>query len=121
MGECSAMKESMPLLLVEALDASDREVAHRHIETCAECAKEWAAYRDTWTLMGDVPTLEVPPRVRERFLAQIGYAETAAASNVVPMHRRPVTKWLAQAAAVVILVGGSYYAGHRTAPVTLAP
>src|SRR5436309_2385674 len=54
MGECSAMRESMPLLLVEALDASSREAAHQHIETCAECAKEWAAYRDTWALMADV-------------------------------------------------------------------
>lgn len=115
------MRESMPLLLVEALDASNREAAHRHIETCAECAKEWAGYRDTWALMADVPTLEVPPRVRERFLAEIGYAETQATPNVVAMRRRPAARWLAQAAAVIILAGGSYYVGHRTAPVHLAP
>jgi len=116
------MRESMPLLLVEALDASSRESAHQHIETCADCAKEWAAYRDTWARMGDVPELEVPPRVRERFLAQIAPAQTAAApSNVVPMRRRREVRWLAQAAAVVLMVGGSWYAGHRTAPVQLAP
>src|SRR4051794_21996383 len=121
MGECSEMRESMPLLLVEALDASNREAAHRHIETCAECAKEWAGYRDTWALMADVPTLEVPSRIKERFLAQIGYVETPVASNVVQLHRRPAAKWLAQAAAVVLLAGGSYFVGHRTAPVQLAP
>ena len=113
------MRESMPLLLVEALDASDREATHRHIESCAACAEEWAAQRETWRLMGDVPVVEVPSRVRDRFLAEVGVP--AVAPNVVPFHRRPATRWLAQAAAVVVLVGGSYYAGHRTAPVQLAP
>jgi HEAT repeat protein len=115
------MRESMPLLLVEALDASNREAAHQHIETCADCAKEWAAYRETWAVMGSVPVLDVPARVRERFLAQAGIAESSLLSNVVRMRRRPAARWLAQAAAVVVLVGGSYYAGHRTAPVRLAP
>ena len=107
----------MPLLLVEALDAPHREATHRHIESCDACAEEWAAYRETWKLMGDVPTLEVPPRVREKLLAQVMPAETAP--NVVPFHRRREVRWLAQAAGVAILVGGSYFAGHRTAPVRL--
>jgi HEAT repeat protein len=42
--------------------------------------------------------------------------------NVVPFRRRPAAKWLAQAAAVVIVAGGSYFAGHRTlAPRALPP
>ena len=111
------MRESMPLLLVEALDAPRREATHRHIETCAACAEEWAAYRDTWKLMGDVPTLDVPLRVREKFLAQVMPA--AVAPNVVRFHRRREVRWFAQAAAVAVLVGGSYFLGHTTAPVRL--
>jgi HEAT repeat protein len=107
----------MPLLLVEALDGAHRETTHRHIESCAACAEEWAAYRDTWKLMGDVPTLDVPARVREKFLAEV--MPVAQAPNVVPFHRRREVRWFAQAAAVAVLVGGSYFAGHRTAPVRL--
>jgi len=113
------MRESMPLLLVEALDPSDREATHRHIESCAACAEEWAACRDTWKLMGELPVVEVPARVRQQFLSQV--LRAPAEGNVVPLHRRREMRWFAQAAAVVLLVGGSYYAGHRASPVVLAP
>ncbi len=117
MGECSAMRESMPLLLTESLDAAGRELAHQHIESCAECGEEWHAMKETWALMEELPIVEVPSRVRDRFLAEVMPA--APASNVVPFHRRNAFKWLAQAAAVVIIAGGSYFAGHRT--VTIQP
>jgi hypothetical protein len=39
----------------------------------------------------------------------------------VAFHRRPAVKWLSQAAAVVILAGGSYFIGHRTQPIRLQP
>jgi hypothetical protein len=112
------MSENFPLLLTESLDAQSRELAHQHIETCAECADEWQEMKDAWRMMGELPELEPPARVRQRFLAEIGVVEK---SNVVPFHRRPAVKWLSQAAAVVILAGGSYLAGHRTQRVTIAP
>jgi HEAT repeat protein len=34
---------------------------------------------------------------------------------VIPFHRRTAFKWVAQAAAVVVLVGGAYFAGDRNA------
>jgi len=114
MFECVVVRESMPLLLTESLDAAGRERAHLHVESCQLCAREWAAYRETWSLLGELPELEVPPRVKEKFFAAIGLQPQA---NVIPFRRRPAAKWLAQAAAVVVLVGGSYYAGHRSAPV----
>jgi hypothetical protein len=118
MAECSAMRESFPLLLTESLDAQSRETTHQHIEGCAECAAEWQGMKEAWRMMGELPELEPPARVRQRFLAEIGVAEK---TNVVPFHRRPAVRWLSQAAAVVILAGGSYLAGHRTAPIRLAP
>lgn len=117
MVDCRAMRESLPLLLTESLDHGRREQTHQHIESCAACTAEWNAYKETWSLMGEVPEVEVPARVRERFLAEVG---TVHPANVVPF-RRPAAKWLAQAAAVVVLVGGSYYTGHRTRRVELAP
>ena len=118
MAECSEMRESMPLLLTESLDRDRRELAHQHIEACAVCAAEWGAYKNTWTIMGELPEVEPPARVRENFLAAIGGAPV---SNVTPFRRRPAYKWLTQAAAVALLAGGAYFVGNRTAPVRLAP
>src|SRR5688500_10457117 len=115
MAECSSLIEMMPLLLTESLDPAQRERTHQHIESCAGCAAEWNAYRETWRVMEDLPVVEVPARVRDRFLAAAGIAETAK-SNVVPFQRRPAFKWLAQAAAVAVLVGGGWFAGRGTAP-----
>jgi hypothetical protein len=111
------MRESMPMLLTESLDAAGRELAHQHIESCAVCGEEWQSLKQTWALMEELPPVEVPSRVRDRFLAEVMPA--AVPSNVVPFQRRSAFKWLAQAAAVVLIAGGSYFAGHRT--VTIQP
>lgn len=101
----------MPELLVESLDPALREEAHRHIEECAVCGGEWAGFRSTWMVLGDVPERSVPPRVRLAFLEQI--EALAPRPVVVPFRRRKVFRQVAQAAAVVILVGGSFFAGQR--------
>lgn len=116
MAECSAMRESMPMLLTESLDAAGRELAHQHIESCAACGEEWQGIKETWVLLDELPRVEVPSRVRDRFLAEVTPAAVTP-SNVVPFHRRSAFKWLAQAAAVVIIAGGSFFAGHRTVTV----
>lgn len=113
MSECSAVTQSMPLLLTESLDPVRREVSHQHIENCAVCGAEWAAYKETWSFLGELPEVEVPARVRTRFLEAAGLAAPVAKDNVVAFHRRPAFKWMAQAAAVVILAGGGYLAGTR--------
>ncbi len=120
MSECGALRESMPLLLTESLDPARRELTHQHIESCAVCAEEWSSLQETWRLMDDLPQVEVPARVRARFLTAAGLAapviEREVPRNVVPFQRRPAFKWIAQAAAVVLLAGGGYFAGTRTAP-----
>ncbi|MGH9458955.1 MAG: HEAT repeat domain-containing protein [Thermoanaerobaculia bacterium] len=112
MSECDVVRERMPELLVEALDAPHRESAHVHIEGCSACEREWSAYRETWRAMGGLPDVPVPDRVRDGFLSSLGLP---AAPNVVPFHRRPSVRWISQAAAVAVLVGGSFWAG-RTRP-----
>jgi len=112
------MRESMPLLLTESLDPASREAAHTHIESCAACSDEWAGVRETWRLLDEMPRVEPPARVKAKFLAEIGQGEVAQ-TNIVPFRRRPAFKWLAQAAAVVIIAGGSYFAGHRDQRIVL--
>ncbi|HEX2060064.1 MAG TPA: HEAT repeat domain-containing protein [Thermoanaerobaculia bacterium] len=104
----------MPLLMTESLDAIRREQTHEHIESCTLCEREWADYKETWAMLGDLPEVDVPARVKEKFLQRAGLAEPPA-TNVVPFHRRPSFKWIAQAAAVVIIAGGSYFLGDRNA------
>jgi hypothetical protein len=115
MSECSAMKESMPLLLTESLDPARRELSHQHIEACAACSEEWLTYRQTWAILGDLPEVEAPPRIRQAFLSKVGI-EQATSRNVIEFRRRPAFKWLAQAAAIVVIAGTGYFAGHTRAP-----
>jgi len=109
--------ETMPLLLTESLDPAQRELTHQHIETCAICAAEWSATRETWQVLETLPAIDVPARAKQRFLAEIASAP-AGKTNVVPFRRRNATRWLAEAAAVVIVGSGAFYAGHRATPVT---
>lgn len=118
MSECDVVRESMPLLLTESLAPTARERAHQHIESCAACHEDWLAMRETWDLLAKLPEVEIPPHVRERFLGQV--LPEAPDAKVIPFHRRRAVRWFAQAAAITLLVGGSYYAGNRTAPVRLA-
>lgn len=119
MSDCDLMRESMPLLLTESLDATRRELAHQHIESCAACSDEWAASQETWRLLDALPIVEPPARLKQKFLleafppALAPSAPPSTVPNVVPFHRKPAFKWLAQAAAVVVIAGGSYFAGHR--------
>lgn len=118
MSDCDVMRESMPLLLTESLDPARRELTHQHIESCEVCGDEWNATKETWALMADLPEVDVPARVKARFLAAAGLREGAdihdeKPSNVIPFHRRPAFKWVAQAAAVAVLVGGGWFAGNR--------
>jgi anti-sigma factor RsiW len=109
------MRETMPLLLTESVEPAQRELTHRHIETCAACAAEWSSYKDTWQILETLPDVEPPARAKQRFLSEISSA-AATPKNVVPFRRRNVTRWLAEAAAVVIVAGGAFYAGHRATP-----
>lgn len=61
--------------------------------------------------MGDFPERTVPPRIRAAFLQQI--EALAPRPVVVPFRQRQLFRPLAQAAALVILVGGSFIAGQR--------
>jgi len=115
------MRESMPLLLTESLDPARREMTHQHIERCAACGAEWAGYRDTWQSLADLPEVEVPASLKSRFLASVDELDSPVVPFKRPAESRPRARWLAQAAAAVIIAGGSYWVGHRSTPIQIAP
>src|SRR5712691_8587920 len=119
MSECDFMRENMPLLLTESLDSARRELTHQHIERCTACSDAWSGYRDTWRLMGELPEVEVPAAVKERLLASIGENVEPPLRRLAPAESRRHVRWLAQAAGLILIIGGSYYAGHRAAPAQL--
>ena len=122
MAECDLLTENLPLLLTESLDPARRELTLQHIENCPACNSEWTAYKSTWSLLEQLPEVSVPAGAKGRFLATLAPATvTAAPSTVISFRRRPATRWLAQAAALVIIAGGGYFAGHRTQPIRLQP
>jgi HEAT repeat. len=110
--------ETMPLLLTESLDPVQRELTHQHIERCALCADEWSATKEAWRVLETLPEVETPARLKQRFLAEIAPVP-AVRTNVVPFRRRGAARWLAEAAAVVIVSGSAFYAGHRATPSVL--
>jgi hypothetical protein len=119
MSDCLVTRERMSQLLTESLDRDSREHAHSHIETCVACGLEWQATKDTWRLLGDLPEAEVPVSLRTRVLGEM--VPMGEGSNVVPFGSRRAFRRMAEAAAVVILVGGSFWAGHRTRPLSIRP
>lgn len=112
MVDCTALIERLPDLLTETIDRKGREETHRHIETCESCQLEWVAYRETWRMMGELPDVSVPSGARARFVAEAQRLSPVA--PVIVFRRRPIARWLSQAAAAVILVGGSFFLGQKT-------
>lgn len=116
MSECDFVKDGMPALLVEALEPEQRERTHQHIEICSACGRQWAAYRETWDVLGELPEVEPPAALKEKVLSSIEQPQV-----VVPFKPGPYRRWLAQAAAVAIVATGAFYAGHYQRPIQIAP
>ncbi|HUO85700.1 MAG TPA: HEAT repeat domain-containing protein [Thermoanaerobaculia bacterium] len=124
MGECSILKEQIPDLLVESLSPQARELAYSHLERCERCSSELDAYRTTWEHLGRLEQIELPERARVRFhdwIAAETQTSSAAPGGVLVFFN---SGWLrhtvAKAAAVLLIVAGSFTAGHffanRTSP-----
>jgi hypothetical protein len=111
MSECDVVRELMPLMLTEFLGGDERESAHLHVESCPSCREAWLGYREVWATLGKVEERPVPAGLRDAFLDEIGVEHPGGV--VVPFVQRPAFRWVAQAAAVAVLVGGSFFAGQR--------
>ena len=121
MDQCSVVKERLPELMTETLGADQRESAHRHIEQCSQCAQEWMSTRQVWAQLGDVSDRPVPQGLRESFLMEARNLMPTKRATVVAFPRRPTSRWLAQAAVAVMVVGGAFYAGRNTSPLQINP
>ena len=62
-------------------DPAQRELTHQHIEQCAACADEWTASQETWKLLDELPVVEPPAHLKQRFLAETATLTVSVADD----------------------------------------
>jgi anti-sigma-K factor RskA len=112
-----AMLDLVAAYAVGAIDPATGESSdvRKHISECAICREEFKVARAATAALG-LSAAEVPPAdLRERILASLP-------SKVVPLSRRSPSPWFvpAVAAAVVLIVAGVWWSGHRAPAPTWA-
>jgi anti-sigma factor RsiW len=104
---CPNYETMLEAYLDGELPPAEVEQLHRHLEACPECRRELAELRRGIELFraGSLaePEIALPP----------GFAERVAAKAVRPRPGRIWTKWMAAAAAVLLVAGiGLGYSAH---------
>jgi hypothetical protein len=84
------------------LSDDDRERVARHVESCADCARELALAQEIHSSLSEMAFREAPASVIDR--AQIEIESTPR--NVVALRPRPrALRWVPAAAAALLLIG----------------
>ncbi|MBI2911196.1 MAG: anti-sigma factor [Chloroflexi bacterium] len=103
--------ELLPLHALGALEAAERDAVERHLEACAECRHEYAAWRDASALLAvAAPVAAPPPALRGRILAAVAQEGRLTPGFATPSPRmwrggRGVRRsWWAWAAAAGVLI-----------------
>jgi hypothetical protein len=58
MMNCAYDKEKLTGLLTGDLEANERALLEKHLETCPDCQKEYAGLKKIWLLLGELPVPE---------------------------------------------------------------
>ncbi len=100
---CNEYSDLLERLREGELTQKEHETLKRHAETCAQCRFEL-------TMMDDLKTLHEDEDVPPAFTAS--WQSRLREENHAPVKRLPqVTKWVAMAATLVLLLIGAYKAG----------
>jgi anti-sigma-K factor RskA len=105
-----AMLELAALRAIDALDAGEAAIIDAHMAECAECRAEFARSRSAATALAFDATSPAPAALRGRVLAS-----AVKIRRIRPWYRR-ATWQAAIAAAVILIVAGSWFEVHRAAP-----
>jgi anti-sigma-K factor RskA len=95
---------------LDALDDLERAAFERHLASCESCRDETDEFRATAARLADSTWSVPPPRLRGDVLAAIGRTrQLPPASATRPRSPRPAwLRWVAAAAAAVVLAGGVF-------------
>lgn len=113
---CEQVRDLLPEHLLGSLDGdADARVEH-HLRGCADCRAERLRLEDGVATLAYATHETAPPdALREHVLAVLddewhASDDEPAKTNVVPMRRRSPIRWVAVAAAVVLIVGSFGFA-----------
>ena len=94
------------------LDAARSAEFERHLEICRECANSLATEESLRSALQHAGLYDHTPAVLRKKIR----AELQALANVPAAQRIPTWRWLAVAAAILIVTGVSWYAWPRLGP-----
>lgn len=105
-----SMLELASLRAIDALDAPEAAMIDKHMQTCAPCRDEFERSRAVGAALLFSTATPAPEHLRARVLRS-----AVKIRRVRPWYRNP-TGPAAIAAAVILVVAGSWLVVHRTAP-----
>jgi anti-sigma-K factor RskA len=105
-----AMLELAALRAIDALETHEAAIIDEHMAECAECRAEFARSRSAGTALAFSTAAPPPAALRARVLAS-----AVKIRRIRPWYRQ-VTVQAGLAAAIILIVAGSWFAAHRPAP-----
>ena len=105
-----SMLELAALRGIDALEAHDAAIIDDHMAECADCRAEFARSRSAGTALAFSAASPPPPSLRARVLAS-----AVKIRRIHPWYRQ-LTVQAGLAAAIALIVAGSWFATHRPAP-----
>jgi len=97
-GGCDSVRPELPALAADALEPAEAAPLRAHLEVCAACRAEYAAYLEALSGLAEEVAAEPPPSVRRRLVA------AAQADAAGPARRRERLLLLGFAAALVLAI-----------------
>jgi anti-sigma-K factor RskA len=99
--KCQPFRDLLPAYALQALDPDEAKSVEKHLRICADCQANLEEYQAVSEgLLGAMPKVAPPPRVRARLVAQLG----AEKPQVAPARRARFNwQWVMGLALVVLL------------------
>lgn len=76
---CQQLRGSFTSALSGTLPAADAASVQSHLETCADCRREWTSLQETLATLDRLPAAEPSPHLRTAFQAMLAEAKREAA------------------------------------------
>lgn len=64
---CRELKQMIDRFVEDAVDASERRRAEKHLQACSDCNREVNEHRKVWLMLGEMKEIEPAPDYLERF------------------------------------------------------
>jgi anti-sigma factor RsiW len=104
---CERAEDELSGYLDDALDLRLRRAVEAHLTTCARCQTILADFRRGDTLLRELPFIEPPADMRDRFFTSSRYLKLANARAHQRNFVTPLTAALVAAAMLVLALGGA--------------